>query len=215
MSINDILNNNGIKIDDIIILILHGSRTYGRFNENSDWDYVCVVKNEKPAESINTENIDVNILTEKEFDERIVEHDIQTLENLFCSNIILGVDILKIKCQNFMNKGIDRVKLRTSISRTASRGLSYSKNLWGQNEYNKSKKNICHAYRYTLFGLQLIESNKIYDYTCANEFADRLAQVPDEGDYKELFKQFLLECKELSKRLNALCPMMKSKNKIN
>jgi len=213
IDIIDVLGKYGIKNDDIVILIPHGSRTYGRFNDNSDWDFVCVLRDDKPLESINHENVDVNVWTEKEFDDKIAEHDIQTLENLFCPNPLRGYGVLKAKRNEFIGKGIDRVKLRTSISRTCSRGVSYAKTLWGYNDFHRSKKNICHAYRFTLFGLQLINSNKIHDYECANAFADRLDKTNDGGDYKEVLGEFLTECKQLSKQLNELCPMDK-KGKI-
>lgn len=214
INIIDVLGKYGIKSDDVVILVPHGSRTYGRFNDDSDWDFVCVLRVDKPFEMIKHDNIDVNIWTEKEFDDKIAEHDIQTLENLFCPSAIRGYEFLKAKRNAFIEKGIDRAKLRTSISRTSSRGISYAKNLWGYGDFHRSKKNICHAYRFTLFGLQLINSNEIHDYGCANTFADRLDKTNDGGDYKENLGDFLAECKQISKQLIELCPMDKQK-KLN
>jgi predicted nucleotidyltransferase len=211
IDIIDVLGKYGIKEDDVVILIPHGSRTYGRFRDDSDWDFVCVIRGDKSPDMIKHENVDINVWTEKEFDDKIAEHDIQTLENLFCPISIKGGDLLKKRRDEFIEKGIDRVKLRTSISRTSSRGVSYAKTLWGYNDFHRSKKNICHAYRFTLFGLQLIEYNKIHDYGCANTFADRLDKTNDGGDYKETLGEFLAECKRVSKQLNELCPMNKQK----
>jgi predicted nucleotidyltransferase len=149
-------------------LIPYGSRTYGTYKPTSDYDYVCITKNKLQVSIIKEENVDINVWSQDEFIERLQDFHIETLENLYCPESIIGDKFLLLQQNNL--PPINKLKLRKNVSTIGSRCVHYAKLLWRDGNYNKAKKNLTHAYRFTLFGLQIVETGRIHDYRCANNF---------------------------------------------
>lgn len=213
MDIINILALNDIQKEDIVALTPYGSRTYGINHDKSDFDFMCIVKKDVPEVQLRMENIDVNVMSDKEFREHVQNCRIDILENLFYPKPLVGQQYFSELIG--LVKGIDKVKLRISVSKICSKGISYAKNLWKIGDHIKAKKNICHAYRFTLFGMQLVNSGKIYDYECANDFFKRIDETVGTGEFRETMGSFLLECKVLAKEFIKMCPMVKQKSLID
>jgi len=115
--------------------------------------------------------------------------------------------------QNFI---LDKEKLRHSVAILGSKCIGYAKLLWQNNkDFKKSKKNIFHSIRYTIFGIQIAETGKIYDYSAANQYFYQL-MADQATEWNEINTVY---CKGISRslhhQLDALLPEKQLVNFIN
>lgn len=202
------MNNN------IVSVFLYGSTVYGTFKHcESDLDVIAVVND--PAYH-NTEDeirkiayayfpnyireIDVNMYTQSEFSRGVESHEISFLECVFAKNaLIFGLPQLASK--------IDLGALRESISRKSSNSWVKGKKKLDSTSPDFAprigKKSVWHSLRILMFGVQLAEHQRIYDFSCANSFYDEIMNLET---WDQIDERFRLKKNQLATQFRSLTP---------
>lgn len=146
-----------------------GSRVYGCYTDNSDYDYNVIVTDDYDIlkDNIEINNNHFNFYTLSEFEEMIKLNRIEALESAFVS------DEFKIKEKIKFNLQINLVELRRSISKVCSNSYDKCrKKLTIEKDFNPyiAKKSLWHYIRILLFGIQCVKYGEIVDYTEANKY---------------------------------------------
>jgi hypothetical protein len=175
-------NNTNLEF---IYLGLIGSRIWGTFHEDSDWDFVLLVETDlKNYERL--ENPDKLIL---DFDEYHADFDVWFSKNSYIKsmkeydrNIVIAQSLPKSNWiigeppfQDFLFQ--DKNLLRSLIGSVVSKGNHYAKLKFKENNKDSvyiAKKNWVHAIRWAYFGVELLQHGKIRNYEVANKFYNEI-----------------------------------------
>ena len=169
-----------------LLVFPRGSRVYGTFDIESDYDYIVVVPDYHPdfkqdiTEMSGTHRgmkCDFQIIKEKKWIQMIKDHDIVAIEGLFLPETedIIG-DMDHYRYMFHLNPW----KLRQSLSKISSNSwVKCRKKLTVKEDYNLriAQKSLFHSLRILMFGIQLLKKGKI-DFDCANEILEQIKSVP-------------------------------------
>lgn len=175
-------------IDNNHSVFLRGSRIYGTFNNNSDYDFYGVGNidfNQKQL-LINIPNTEWEFYTEEEFKQKLFLHDIAFLECLW-----LPID------KQFFHKNfsfeLNKSVLRHSISSKASNSfVKAKKKLIVLEDRNVAiaQKSLFHSFRILDFGCQIAKHGKIIDYSSSNFILKEIQELePEWNVWENKFKQ--------------------------
>lgn len=147
--------------------IPYGSRVYGTHQENSDYDFLCVINgNDLPTGTeYAAENLNITVYQHVDFQKQLDIHKIHALEAYFLTPEIMarykeypvGVPKLKFK--------LDLVQLRHSLSEKSSHSfVKAKKKIEVEKDFYVGWKSLFHAMRILKFGIRIATDNKIvYD----------------------------------------------------
>lgn len=197
--------------ENILNVYQYGSRVYGSHTEDSDYDYIIVVK-----EHIDVDDIDYHVYTEKAFKMAIYEHDISALECIFIPEEFKLKETIDYK--QFFE--LDKTKLRTSISTIVNNSYVKAKKkliIAGDYDLNCGIKSFFHSYRILNFGVQIALKGSIYSYSGCNWLLNELRTLSKQYFRNELWEIIETRYKEDHRRKKStfkeLCP--KDNNKFN
>ncbi len=194
-----ILKDFYLEDNEVVAVYPYGSRVYGTNRDDSDYDFIVVLKNVKvDSDRLDSrENtISITIYSEETFKERINEHKIFALECLFCPKEL----VLKNKL-DFSFK-LNKSNLRHSISEKCSKDWNQAKKRFSDSQginpvtgetyvrkIYEGKKSLFHCFRMIDFAIQIIEKGKIENYSSCNELWEELYTNPSEdwNHYKEKY----------------------------
>lgn len=160
--IEEILSIKAPKVEkeDILGIYRYGSFLYGTANEDSDLDYIIVLKDnsaifeEKEYIQIESKTLDLHILSKSYYIKILEEHNIMALEMYFQEDPIM-------KCK--VDFKVDLPKLRQSISSIVSHSWVKSKKkmeLPDEDSYI-GLKSLFHSFRILNFGISIAKYNRI------------------------------------------------------
>jgi predicted nucleotidyltransferase len=158
-----------IECPKVLNIYQWGSRVYGCFTSQSDYDYNVVVADdyERFIDNIEIDDNHFNFYKEFEWLDMIKHNSIEVLECLFTNKTFI------IKETNKYNIEINLVELRKSISKVCSNAYDKCrKKLTIEKDYAPyiAKKSLWHCIRILMFGIQCAKYGKIIDYSEANKF---------------------------------------------
>ncbi len=197
-----ILKDFYLKDNEVVAVYPYGSRVYRTNRDDSDYDFIVVLKNVKvDSDRLDSrENpISITIYSEETFKERINEHKIFALECLFCPKEL----VLKNKL-DFSFK-LNKSNLRHSISEKCSKDWNQAKKRFSDSQginpvtgetyvrkIYEGKKSLFHCFRMIDFAIQIIEKGEIKDFSSCNELWEELYTNPSEdwNHYKEKYYDF-------------------------
>lgn len=176
-----------IKTENVLLAGYYGSSVYGTANQKSDLDVLIVANNMSFELKLN--DVDYQIISVKEFVEKLNNHHISALELFYLTNDKVIYE--KEGFRKSLNFTIDIKKLRHSLSQTASNSfvkakkkITHEKNL----EY-VGLKSLFHSLRILNFGIQMATYGKIIDYTSANcYYYDIINSEPEWQNLKEKYQ---------------------------
>ena len=152
----------------VLDIILFGSRIYGTFSDDSDYDLLVVL--EDSSGLVNNQKIgdmDITFVLLEELKQNVREHSLPRLELLWSPIQSLFQNKLCL-IQYF---SLDFLLLKKAVITISNKCMHYAKILFTKNkESQKGKKNIFHALRYIKFGEQIVWYGKIIDYKVANHY---------------------------------------------
>jgi hypothetical protein len=186
-----------------VALFPYGSRVYETANEQSDYDFIAVVKDTNKF--FNNTPHDISVYSIDEFKEKIKEHEISVLECLFIPN----ENILK-KTMNF-EFNLDLQQLRTAISSKSSNSwVKAKKKFIVEKDFNPyvGKKSAWHAIRILDFGEQIAKSKCILDFTKMN---DLLPEIMACESWEELDGKFRATYNAKSTNFKSAAPKLVQK----
>lgn len=167
------------KIHNVYIF---GSRVYNTYKKDSDWDIIIVANNSVSNTEIKHPIYNLHILTPDKFQEDLDWHRPNALECLFSPNWA------KLQENRKFNFQLNKSKLRHSISHTNSNSWVKAKKKLAQDEYLIGIKSLFHAIRIPMFGIQMVNSNKIENFECANFLWEEL--MSKKWNWEELDKKY-------------------------
>jgi hypothetical protein len=196
IGVNTLLSRIGETNNNVLCIYQYGSRVYGTARKTSDYDYIIILKN-KTTEQYSDNLINVNYYTQDEHQARLNSHEISALEcyHLPSNHILLE----KVKFTFKLNL----IMLRHSLSAKASNSwVKCKKKLTVPESFDLDvgRKSMFHSFRIIMFGLQVANSGKIYDYSEANLLFEEIMSY---YSWDELFGCF-------KKRYNALMTSFKA-----
>lgn len=197
-----ILSELGIT-GDVLAIFPYGSQVYGTATENSDRDYIIVMKGAMLDSGAFRDNAISNedwsiqgvVYSRGGFIDAINNYEIGALEclSLDPSQVLVSKWPFKIGTWN-------EVEMVKKIIRkaSASRHIADMQSKSGDKVY--AIKGTFHALRILRFGLQLKEHRKIVDFQACNEmYAEFMKIIPEEFDSRDYFNTFdnlLIELRE-------------------
>ena len=164
--------DNPFNMDKAIGIYLYGSRVYGTYGADSDYDVVVVSHIEEPVVQFKWFKLNCTVYSIIEFEKMLNAHEISVLECIFLP------DEFKYKhyIEGQIGFGLDQLdtyKLRHSISAKASNSFVKAKKkftILEDKDIYVGKKSLFHSLRIPIFGKQIAEHRRIVDYTAANHY---------------------------------------------
>ena len=161
-SVNQIIEYSGIHISRIFNIYIFGSRVYGNYNNNSDWDVIIVANNSVDSIEIKNDIFNIHVCTPEKFKKDLNLHKITNLECIFAP------DWAKILVKKNFNFELKKTNLRHFISHINSNSIVKCKKKILQDDYYIGVKSLFHSMRIANFGYQLATEGKISDFSCSN-----------------------------------------------
>lgn len=193
-------------IRNAAIIYPYGSRVYGTFRSDSDFDYVVVLNpNEIKQQSLYSIGIKhFQVYSHAEFMLKIENHDIMALE---CISLNHPGDT------NIEYFTLNKNKLRESISTICNNSwVKGKKKLTVSGDYDKlaGMKSVFHSIRILEYGIQIAQYGKILDFKVVNWIWDEIMKLGEKYDADELWnkihEKFKKTFNETSTRFKALAP---------
>lgn len=200
---NKILKELNLKNDDIFNIYQYGSRVYGTFDKNSDWDFIIVANQvEDKIDSVVNESgtINATIYSIKGFMNALNNHDISVLECFFLPKRFIVQEDIKFTLN------LNSVSLRQSISEKASHSWCKAKKKFLVEEdydYVVARKSFFHSLRIIMFGIQLAKDGHLFDYQKANHIWYEIIRTEADwhilkAKYQDMKNSLLTEFRKLA-----------------
>lgn len=200
-SIKDhILKELNIK-GEILAIFPYGSQVYGTDKEDSDHDYIIVMKSAMLDNGAFRNNAISNkdwtiqgvVYSRGGFINAINSYEIGALECIFLPEEKIIYKKWPFKVTNWNEKAMVK-----AIIRKASDSRHYANMASKNGDKERGIKSMYHALRILRFGLQLKKHQKIVDFgECNDMYKEFMAMEPEDFDSRDYFKKFDELVKEL------------------
>lgn len=190
--------------NDINVLNIYqfGSRVYGTYHENSDYDYIIVVK-----DFFDSEDINIHVFTYSQFLNALTNGDIQALECYYSDP-----KFIHKKEVNFQFE-LNKFEFRKSISTITSNSYVKCKKkliVTGDYDLNLALKSFFHSLRILDFGIQIATEGKIINYSSMNYIYNDIFKMSGSYQRDELWNAIDTKYREFynkqGSKFKALCP---------
>lgn len=193
------LNDN----NDGYYLIPYGSRVYKTHEELSDFDFIAIIKSTTRTvngieKTYNKTNI--HIYDKENFQTKLNEHKIFALESYFHHDQLIK-DEFEFK--------LDLNLLRKEISSVSSNSfVKAKKKIEVESDYYIGWKSLFHSLRIIMFGIQIAETGKIYDFSQANNYWLDIVREkcygwkPLQEKYKPIKNELLTKFRKIAPKIN-------------
>ncbi len=192
MTIDEIIKRANLDDANVVCIYPYGSRVYGNFHKNSDYDFIVIVKS-KTSDQFSDNYININYYTVEEHQQRLDDHEISALECYFLPQKTLdNISYLFEKPYPKFRFVLDLSKLRHSLSAKSSNSwVKCKKKLTIPVDFdlNIGRKSMFHSFRIIEFGIQIATHGKIVDYASCN---DLYKEIMNYYEWDELFNVFKL-----------------------
>lgn len=211
---SDVTNTSSISRDitklydivgyKVLGIYKHGSQIYGTAHSDSDIDLIIILdkKPEKSSEKVVWGPYDIVEYDLSEWRLKRENLDVDVVECLMePSSAILSFS----EDMGFFAEKLDLTKIRSSFSKAASNSwVKCKKKLTVESDFNPyiAKKSLWHSLRILMFGIQIMNTGKIYNYGEANELYNEIVKN-DSNDweyYKEKYQPLYNSLKSEFKR---------------
>lgn len=197
--------------DNVCAIYPLGSRVYGSYTDDSDYDYILVC-----WEHFDSEDINVHVYTVNQYKQALTNHEIQALECYFMhDDLIVKLDDTRHQ-EGFV---LDKSKLRTSISTiTSNSWVKGKKKLIVAGDYDPylAIKSVFHSLRILDFGIQIANAGHIEDFSTMNWVLEDLKKMSTQYQRDELWSAIDTKYRSLynnnSSRFKLLCPKAPNEN---
>ena len=181
---NETINSDITKLYNtadykVLGIYKHGSQIYGTAHSDSDIDLIIILdkKPERSSENLLYGPYDIVEYDLSEWRLKRENLDVDVVECLLePSSAILSFS----EDMGFFAEKLDLTKIRSSFSKAASNSwVKCKKKLTVESDFDPyiAKKSLWHSLRILMFGIQIMNTGKIYNYSEANEL------------YKEILKK--------------------------
>lgn len=183
----DILKSKlNILEDNICSLYLYGSKCYGTYTEESDYDINVITYNNIGNFEYSYNKYDLHILSKKHFEQLLLNNDIQALESILYNPKILEKHIFNFEINDHL--------FRKNVSSICSNSWVKAKKKILQNDILLGQKSLFHSIRIPIYAKQIKETNNIYDWQAANKYWDNIKEIEDWDILKSKYKNIKNKC---------------------
>lgn len=184
--IEDIIRNSGIHPSRVFNVYIFGSRVYGTSSNDSDWDIIMVANNSVESTEIRRGLYNIHVYTPDKFKADLDWHRINNLECIYAPDWAKLKETIK-----YDNFKIEPIKLRHAISHISSNSwVKCKKKLNVTDDYYTGIKSLFHSIRIPMFGSQIMQHEKIIDFSCANFIWNKLKK--DRWNWERIEDEFKL-----------------------
>ena len=198
--IQDILDIINVHPKRVINITSFGSQVYGNASKNSDKDFIVVAKSSITEKEFKTYQYNIHLLSEDRFLLGLKNHNIRDLECIYAP------DWAKLVTNKEFEFKINKPSLRHSISHSNSISWVKCKKKLLQGDYYIGVKSLFHSMRIADFGTQLIDNNRIINFSSCNWIWDEINSKKwtwEELDTrwrpynKEIMHEFRIKCSKI------------------
>lgn len=165
--IKDILNASKLHPSKLKCVLPFGSRVYGTSSDLSDWDYVVIANTPDTNKEIKFSNLNLHIMTYEQFSLHLREHRSFAVECFFSPTQLRLLELVRFSWTPNRDSLIHQFTHISNISWN-----SFEKKL--DEDYYKAIKDIFHSIRVPLFGVQILTTGKIENFSESNYILERL-----------------------------------------
>lgn len=181
-------------------IYLYGSRVYGTNRVDSDYDIILIgssmLEHEEKEGQVGNSRLNIHIITPDKFQRDLERHDIMNLE---CYYSPAWVRLQEKTPFKFV---LNKKKLAKNIIAQSFNSWQGGKHKLNDGDIYRGLKSVFHSLKMLMFAIQIMEHDKIIDYTAANYLHQEIHDC-DEADW-EYFREKYLEFKiELEKKLKS------------
>ena len=197
--LNKAIQVSGIHPSRVQNVYQFGSRSYGTFNEWSDYDFIVVCNNPYFEKEIKLENFNIHLVTLDIFYQKLKAHIPTAVESYFLPQN-LKFERVEIDWSPNISS------LRHSFSHQSSNSWVKGKKKIVQGDYQIGIKSVFHSLRIPLFGTQISKFGKISNFSEANWIWDRLNSkywtwVEIDAEFRSLRNEILSEFRESAPKI--------------
>jgi predicted nucleotidyltransferase len=168
-----------VRVKNIYVF---GSQVYGTTSFQSDWDFIMIANTPNTNQEIRSGDFNIHVVTEEQFLKNLKEHHSSTVEAFFAPvEFRLQEDVS-------LNWTPNIASLRHSFSHISSNSWVKCKKKMFQGDYYIGVKSLFHSLRIPMFGIQIANTGKIFDFSVANSIYDEI--MYKEWTWSELDSEF-------------------------
>jgi len=149
-------------------IYLFGSRVYGNYNQDSDYDFI-VIGNKLKYQEIEKDNINIHIFNNNLFISNLNDYDMRAIE------CVMAPDFAKFKETSKFNFKLNPTKFGEKIFFQVNKNWRVGKKKFSEGDVYGGKKRIYHSIRILLFAIQILNKGKIVDWSEANEYHKQIS----------------------------------------
>jgi predicted nucleotidyltransferase len=168
-----------VRVKNIYVF---GSQVYGTKTYSSDWDFIMIANTPNTNQEIRSGDFNIHVMTEEQFLKNLKEHHSSTVEAFFTPKEFRLQEDIKIDWKPNV------ASLRHSFSHISSNSWVKCKKKMEQGDYYIGVKSLFHSLRIPLFGIQIANSGRIYDFSVANFIHEKI--FSKEWTWEELDSEF-------------------------
>jgi predicted nucleotidyltransferase len=175
ISPQEIKDITGLPEWKILNIYMYGSRVYGTCHHASDFDFLVVANSLDRDREIRYSRYNIHVHTPDKFQDDLWAYHMVNLECIFAPPFAK----LQEKIDYRKAFGFDQYKLKRSILKQSHDSWIKSKMKFNEMDIERGTKSLFHSLRMLLFGIQLVESNEITDFSEANHYWEEVNEVKE------------------------------------
>lgn len=205
--VEDVLAITGLEEHRIHNIYIYGSRVYGNFTVNSDYDIIVVASSMYLNHEMYDGEYNIHITTPDSFADNLRKHDIHCLECIYApddARVLIKKNYLK----SFTCFQLDRTRLKKMLLTQASSAWAKGRRRLETGNVKGGAKSLFHSIRILRFGIQIMEHDKIIDFSMCNKLWKEIEAFPyfEWADYDKRFKQIKIQYVKEFKRAGRVTP---------
>jgi len=181
-SSEEVIKSSKLHRSRIKNIYCFGSRVYDTTSVDSDWDFIMVANTSTTNQEIKSGRFNIHVQTEDQFLKNLKEHHSSTVEAFFTPSHF------RIKEEVNFNWSPSIPSLRHSFSHISSNSWVKCKKKIEQGDYYIGVKSLFHSLRIPMFGIQIIETGRIYNFSEANFIYNKI--MSKNWTWEELDSEF-------------------------
>lgn len=181
-------------------IYLYGSRVYGTNRVDSDYDIILIagslIEHNELERTIGNKRLNIHVITPDKFKRDLESHNIMNLECLF------SPDWTRIQEKEPLKFTLNKKKLVKNIISQSFNSWQGGKFKLNEGDIYRGLKSIFHSLKMLIFAIQIMEYDRIVDFTAANYLNTEINDC-DEVEWEYFREKYLSFKIELENKLKS------------
>jgi predicted nucleotidyltransferase len=171
--INKIIELTKISRHRIWNIYMFGSRVYGTYREDSDYDIILVASSLDCGKEIKDKKYNIHIVSPDQFEDGLRSYNMSYLECIFAP------DFAKLQERRSFPLEIRSKFFKKQVIRQSSVSWNKAEKRIEDGEIFRGIKSLFHSFRILSFGLQIVSSKRIDSFSSYNRLWDEISNNND------------------------------------